>query len=424
MFVDEVLVKVKAGDGGDGSTAFRREKYIPMGGPFGGNGGKGADIIFKVDLGLHTLLDLRMQKFIKGIKGDNGRGKAQNGKGSEDVIIRVPQGTIVTDVSTGLVLADLKGKEDEVIVASGGRGGRGNMAFKTQNNTAPNFSENGEPGDEKTLKVELKMLADVGLVGMPSVGKSTLISKVSASHPKIADYHFTTLIPNLGVVRTIDGRSFVMADLPGLIEGAAQGEGLGDRFLKHIERTKVIAHIIDMASIEGRDPFEDYKIIEKELGDFNPKLLKKPSIIVANKMDMECAKANLEVFKSKVKDKQIFQISSINSEGLQELLLALADLVDKTEEEPIIEEDAFESHVLYKFKEESPYIITKEGDTWIISGEKLEKLFRMTKFNTEEGALGFARKLRKMGVDEKLEDLGAKVGDKIKIMDVYFDYKN
>ena len=424
MFVDEVVIKVKAGDGGDGCTAFRREKYIPMGGPFGGNGGKGADIVFEVDLGLHTLLDLRMQKIIKARKGENGRGKNQNGKGEEDVVIRVPQGTVITDMDTGLILADLKGKNDRAVIAKGGRGGRGNTSFKTQNNTAPNFSEHGEPGEEKQLKVELKMLADVGLVGMPSVGKSTLISKVSASHPKIAEYHFTTLNPNLGVVKTIDGRSFVMADLPGLIEGASQGEGLGDKFLRHIERTKVIAHVVDMASIEGRDPYEDYTIIEKELEAFNPKLMKKPSVIVANKMDMESAKENLKEFQEKVPDKKIYPISSLNSEGLSELLLALADLVDQVHEEPLFEEDAFESHVLYTFKEEKPYTITKEGDTFVVSGEKLEKLLRMTKFESEEGAMRFARKLKKMGVDDALEEMGAEEGDKVRILDFYFDYKN
>ena len=239
MFIDEVEIKVIAGNGGDGCTAYRREKCVPMGGPFGGNGGRGANIIFKVDTGLHTLIDLRYMKNIKGHKGENGLGKNQNGKNSEDVIIKVPQGSVITDMDTNLIIADLKNVDDEVIVAKGGRGGRGNTAFKTLNNPCPSFSENGEPGETKLLKVELKLLADVGLVGLPSVGKSTFLSKVTKATPKIAEYHFTTLSPNLGVCKTIDNRSFVIADLPGLIEGASVGIGLGDKFLRHIERTKV-----------------------------------------------------------------------------------------------------------------------------------------------------------------------------------------
>ena len=297
MFVDEVLLHVEAGRGGDGCLAFRREKYIPMGGPFGGNGGKGSDIKFIVDEGLHTLIDLRYMKVVKGKKGENGSGKNQNGSNAEDVIVRVPQGTVITDNDTGLVLADLKNKNDEVIVAYGGRGGRGNTAFKTQSNPAPNFAENGEPGEERNLKVELKLLADVGLVGLPSVGKSTIISMVSRAKPKIAAYHFTTLTPNLGVVKAKNNKSFVIADLPGLIEGASKGEGLGDKFLKHIERTRIIAHVIDMSGSEGRNPYEDYLVIKNELKQFNENLLKRPEIIIANKMDIEKAKDNLKEFK-------------------------------------------------------------------------------------------------------------------------------
>lgn len=424
MFIDEVVIEVHAGNGGDGCTAFRREKYIPMGGPFGGNGGRGSNIVFKVDEGLHTLLDLRYQKIIKGKKGQNGMGKNCDGKNSDDVIIRVPQGTIIKDLDTSLIIADLNKKNSEAIVAYGGRGGRGNTAFKTQNNTCPNFSENGEPGEVKKLKVELKMLADVGLVGFPSVGKSTIISKVSKAKPKIAAYHFTTLTPNLGVVKTNDNRSFVMADLPGLIEGASKGEGLGDRFLKHIERTKVIAHVIDMSGSEGRNPYEDYLKINKELELFSCKLIKKPMIIIANKMDIETSKQNLIEFKKKIANKntKIFEISALNEEGLKACLIELANLVDSIKEEPLFEEDQFEGHVLYKFKKEEPYKITKENDTWIISGDALEKLFRMTKF-TDEGIRRFTKKLRYMGVDEKLEELGAKDKDIVKIFDFEFEWK-
>ena len=286
MFTDEVIVELYAGDGGNGCMAFRREKFVPMGGPFGGNGGRGSNIIFKVDEGLNTLVDLRYNRIIRGKKGTNGEGKAKNGKNAEDLIIKVPIGTVITDVETNLIIADLTKKDDEAIIAYGGRGGRGNIAFATRTNPAPSFAENGEPGEYKKVKVELKLLADVGLVGLPSVGKSTIISKISASKPKIAAYHFTTLTPNLGVVRVSDSKSFVVADLPGLIKGASLGEGLGDKFLKHIERTRIIAHVIDMSGFEGRNPYEDYLLINKELEDFNKSLLLKPQIIIANKMDI------------------------------------------------------------------------------------------------------------------------------------------
>lgn len=421
MFVDEVIIKVKAGNGGDGCTAFRREKYIPDGGPFGGNGGRGANIIFKTDLGLRTLLDLRYQKLIKAPKGANGSGKNKNGRGAEDVVIKVPIGTTVKDLDTGLIIADLTREGDSCIVASGGRGGRGNTAFATATNPAPNFSEHGEPGEEKTLKVELRLLADVGFVGMPSVGKSTLISKISASKPKIAEYHFTTLVPNLGVVKTIDGRSFVAADLPGLIKGASLGEGLGDRFLKHIERTRVIAHIIDMSGCEGRDPLDDYEVINKELKDFNEKIILKPQIIIANKMDLDGALENLERFKAKYK-LPVYEISALTGEGIDKVLVKIADELDKIKEEPLFDEDSFESHVLYKFKKEEPFTITRDNDIYVIKGKEIEKLFRMTKF-TDEGALRFARKLRAMGIDDKLLEMGAKYGDKVQIMDLIFEFK-
>lgn len=421
MFVDEVILKVKAGNGGDGCTAFRREKYIPDGGPFGGNGGRGANIIFKTDLGLKTLLDLRYQKLIKAPKGANGEGKNKNGKGASDVVIKVPLGTTVKDMDTGLIITDLTRKDDEVIVAKGGRGGRGNTAFATPSNPAPNFSEHGEPGEERTLKVELRLLADVGFVGMPSVGKSTLLSKISASKPKIAAYHFTTLTPNLGVVKTIDNRVFVAADLPGLIKGASLGEGLGDKFLKHIQRTRVIAHILDMSGIEGRDPLEDYEIINKELKDFDPNLILKPQIVIANKMDLENAYSNLKRFKEKY-NIPVYEISAINNQGVDNVLVKIADELDKIKEEPLFNEENFESHVLYKFKKEKPFTITKDNDIYVIKGKEVEKLFRMTKF-TDEGAIRFARKLRAMGIDEKLLELGAKYGDKVQIMDLIFEFK-
>lgn len=424
MFVDEVKIRVEAGNGGDGCTAFRREKYISMGGPYGGNGGHGGDIIFKVDEGLHTLLDLRYQKILKGQKGENGRGKNQHGKGASPLVIKVPLGTVVTDLDTGLIIADLSRKDQEEVIAKGGRGGRGNTAFKTQTNTAPDYSENGEEGEKKDLKVEVKMLADVGLVGLPSVGKSTIISCVSKSKPKIAAYHFTTLNPNLGVVKASDGRSFVMADLPGLIEGASEGEGLGDKFLRHIERTRVICHVIDMSGSEARNPYEDFVLINKELEAFNEKLIKKPMIVVANKMDIEGARENLEEFKKKV-DCEIYEVSAATNQGLQVVVDRLADLLDEIPTNPLYDESQIESHVLYKFKKEEPFTITKEEEgLWAISGKEVERIFKLTKFSSDEAVYRFAKKLRRMGIDDKLAEMGAKEGDQVRICDFYFDFKD
>lgn len=423
MFIDEVMVELLAGNGGDGCMAFRREKYIEMGGPYGGNGGKGADIIFEVDEGLNTLLDLRYKKLIKGAKGENGQGKGMHGKNAENIIIKVPAGTVVTDLETGFVIADLTQKGEKAVIAKGGRGGRGNIAFATRSNPAPSFAENGEPGEHRKVKVELKLLADVGLVGLPSVGKSTFISKISAVRPKIAEYHFTTLKPNLGVVKTKDGRSFVVADLPGLIEGASLGEGLGDRFLKHIERTRVIAHIVDMGSIEGRNPIEDYRIINQELSNFSDKMLEKPQIVIANKMDVPGAEENLKRFQDEIKV-PIYPISALFNQGIDRALIALADMLETLPKKPLYEEKQFESHVLYRFQEEVPFTIQNEGNgVWVVRGDKVEKLLRMTKFSTDESALRFATKLRKMGIDEELHKLGAKEGDTIRILDLEFEYK-
>lgn len=422
MFTDEVIVELYAGDGGNGCMAFRREKFVPMGGPFGGNGGRGSNIIFKVDEGLNTLVDLRYNRIIRGKKGTNGEGKAKNGKNAEDLIIKVPIGTVITDVETNLIIADLTKKDDEAIIAYGGRGGRGNIAFATRTNPAPSFAENGEPGEYKKVKVELKLLADVGLVGLPSVGKSTIISKISASKPKIAAYHFTTLTPNLGVVRVSDSKSFVVADLPGLIKGASLGEGLGDKFLKHIERTRIIAHVIDMSGFEGRNPYEDYLLINKELEDFNKSLLLKPQIIIANKMDIPTSTENLKEFRKKVKNVEIFEVSAMNNQGMKEVLIKLSKMLDMIEKKPLYEEEKFESHILYKFKKEQPFSITKDGNVWVVSGKEVEKLLRMTRFTTDEAAKRFANKLRRMGIDEKLKEMGAVDGDYVRILDLEFEF--
>ena len=421
MFVDEVKLKIIAGSGGDGCTSFRREKFVPNGGPNGGNGGKGSNIIFTVDKGLRTLLDLKYQKEIKGKRGEHGSGKNQFGKNAEDVIIKVPEGTTVTDAETGMVIADLVKENDSAVIAYGGRGGRGNRAFMTPANPAPDISEHGEPGEERLVKVELKMIADVGLVGLPSVGKSTILSQVSRANPKIAAYHFTTLSPNLGVVKTKNEKVFVLADLPGLIEGASKGEGLGDKFLRHIERTRVICHVIDMSGFEGRNPYDDYVLINKELEAFSQKLLNKKQVIIANKMDMDGAKENLEEFKKKV-NADVFEASAIINDGLEDVMTHLADLLETIEEEPLYQESQVESHVLYKFRKERPFTITKDANAWIVRGDAVEKLFKMTKFNSNDATLRFARKLKNMGIDDELKKLGAVSGDTVRIMDYEFEY--
>ena len=424
MFVDEVIVKLTAGRGGDGCTSFRREKCVPLGGPDGGNGGKGSDIIFKVEKGLKTLVDLKFAKQIKGEKGVNGKGSNKHGANAEDIIIKVPEGTTLIDQDTGLVICDLTKDGEEFIVCHGGRGGRGNRAFATQEEPAPKMSEFGEPGEERIVKCELKVLADVGLVGMPSVGKSTILSLISGANPKIAAYHFTTLNPNLGVVKLKDQRTFVMADLPGLIEGASEGAGLGEKFLKHAMRTKVIAHVIDMGAFEGRDPLEDYRIIRKEVESYSDKLARKPELIIANKMDLENAKDNLARFKKEYPDKEVVEVSCMNMSGIDEMIVKLADMLEKAELEPIYDETKYESHVIYKFKNEKPYTITrKDNGVWVIKGEEIEKLLLMTKLYEDEAVDRFARKLRGMGVEEELEKLGAQPGDDVEILDFTFTFK-
>ncbi|MBP1968790.1 GTP-binding protein [Virgibacillus natechei] len=424
MFVDQVSVYVKAGDGGNGLVAYRREKYVPKGGPAGGDAGNGADIIFEVDEGLNTLMDFRYNRQFKGKRGENGMSKNQHGKNATSLIIPVPPGTTVIDEETDEVIADLTTHEQQAVIVKGGRGGRGNSRFATPRNPAPDMAENGEPGQEKNIKVELKLLADVGLVGFPSVGKSTFISVVSAAKPKIADYHFTTLAPNLGVVDTSDQRSFVMADLPGLIEGAHEGVGLGHRFLRHIERTRVIVHVVDMAKIEERDPYDDYVKINQELKEYDPKLMDRPQIIAANKMDMPGAEENLQDFKEQLgEDLPIYKISALTKEGLRDILFAIADTLDEipkvaTEIQPT------EEKVVYRYQvEDAPFQISRDPDgAFVLSGEKIEKLFKMTDFARDEAVQRFSRQLRGMGVDEELRKRGANDGDTIRLLDFEFEF--
>lgn len=426
MFVDQVKIYVKGGDGGNGMVAFRREKYVPLGGPAGGDGGKGGDVVFVVDEGLRTLMDFRYKRHFKAPRGEHGMPKNQHGKGAKDLVVKVPPGTVVMDAETKEIIADLTEHGQRAIIAKGGRGGRGNTRFATPANPAPEIAEKGEPGVEREVILELKLLADVGLVGFPSVGKSTLLSVVSSAKPKIAEYHFTTIVPNLGVVETEDGRSFVMADLPGLIEGAHQGVGLGHQFLRHIERTRVIVHVIDMAAIEGRDPYEDYVTINKELEQYNLRLLERPQIIVANKMDMPGADENLKKFKEQLKeDYPVFPISAITKKGLRDLLFAIADKVEETPEFPLYDlETEEEKRVLYKYEgEKQDFVITRDPDgAFVLSGEAIEKLFKMTDFSREESVRRFARQLRGMGVDDALREKGIQHGDTVRLLDYEFEF--
>ena len=421
MFVDELDIKLIAGSGGDGSTSFRREKYVPMGGPDGGNGGRGANIIFKVDKNLKTLIDLSYKKIIKADKGENGKGSNKYGKNAEDVIIKVPAGTTITSKDTNELIADLTTDEEEVIVAHGGRGGRGNKAFATHDNPAPKFSEKGEPGEELIVHLELKVLADVGLVGLPSVGKSTILSLISAAKPKIAAYHFTTLSPNLGVVKLKNGDSFVIADLPGLIEGASTGVGLGHEFLRHAMRTKILAHVIDMGASEGRDPIEDYKVIRKEIKEYNGSLKKKQEIVIANKMDLDSAQDNLEKFKKAYPNLEVIEISCMNNTGIDDLINILNEKLKEIPEVKLYNEADYK---LYKFVDKAPYTITRDGNIWIVKGKEIETLLKMTRFEEDEGALRFARKFKGMGIEDELERMGAKPGDEVQILDYMFTFKD
>lgn len=407
------------------------EKYVPDGGPAGGDGGRGGDVIFVVDEGLRTLMDFRFNKHFRAKPGENGMRKGMHGRGADDLIVPIPPGTTIREAETGRLLGDLVEHGEQLVVAKGGRGGRGNIRFATPSNPAPEISENGEPGEEFRLELELKVLADVGLVGFPSVGKSTLLSIVSKAKPKIGDYHFTTLAPNLGMVTVKDGRSFAMADLPGLIEGASQGVGLGTQFLRHIERTRVILHVIDMSAMEGRDPFEDYLAINQELEAHNLRLLERPQIIVANKMDMPDAEENLVAFKKELAAYHdgdmpiVFAISGVTHQGVEALLQKTADLIESTPEFPLYdEEEQVEESVTYEFKpNEREFDVTRDPDgTWVLSGEKLEKLFVMTNFDRDESVMRFARQLRGMGVDEELRLRGAVDGDLVRIEEFVFEF--
>lgn len=430
MFVDKAKIYVKGGDGGDGLISFRREKYVPNGGPAGGDGGRGGSVIFRVDEGLRTLVDFRYQKHFKAKRGEKGRTKSQHGAGAEDMIVRVPPGTVVIDDDTQEVIADLTRQGQEVVVAKGGRGGRGNIRFATPANPAPELAEHGEEGQERWVVLELKVMADVGLVGFPSVGKSTLLSVVSGARPKIGAYHFTTITPNLGVVDVGDGRSFVMADLPGLIEGAHTGIGLGHEFLRHVERTRVILHVVDMAGTEGRDPFDDWVKINDELKLYNAKLAERPQIIAANKMDMPEAEENLERFREQVQairdDIQIVPISSLTKMGVQEMIYKTMDLLEQTPDMLEVEEVAeVEERKIYRMekKQEGPkFTIRRENEGFVVESEAIENMMKRMQMTSHEAILRFARTLRHMGVDEELRKMGAEEGTIVRIGDFEFEF--
>ena len=423
-FIDRVKIYVQAGTGGNGTVAFRREAHVPKGGPSGGNGGRGGSVIFVATNSLSTLLDLRYYREYKAQNGEKGHAKKMHGADADDLVIRVPVGTCVYDDDTGNIIADLTKDGQRAVIAKGGRGGRGNARFASSRNPAPKICENGEPGEKFNLRVELKLLADVGLVGFPSVGKSTLLSVVSKARPQIADYHFTTIVPNLGVVQVKDGRSFVIADLPGLIEGASQGKGLGHQFLRHIERCRVIVHIIDMSGSEGRDPYEDYVTINKELGEYEYRLLERPQIIVANKMDGDEAEENLKKFKEKLGDQKVFPIIAPIHEGIDAVLYAVADALETAPD--FFNQEEEQESVLYTYKEEEkPFTIHNKGNgVWEVTGKKVERLVQMASFTTDDGFQRFALQIRNMGIDDALREAGCEDGDTVRLYDFEFEFYN
>ena len=423
-FIDRVKIYVQAGTGGNGTVAFRREAHVPTGGPSGGDGGRGGSVIFVATNSLSTLLDLRYYREYKAQNGEKGHAKKMHGADADDLVIRVPVGTCVYDDDTGNIIADLTKDGQRAVIAKGGRGGRGNARFASSRNPAPKICENGEPGEKFNLRVELKLLADVGLVGFPSVGKSTLLSVVSKARPQIADYHFTTIVPNLGVVQVKDGRSFVMADLPGLIEGASQGKGLGHQFLRHIERCRVIVHIIDMSGSEGRDPYEDYVTINKELGEYEYRLLERPQIIVANKMDGDEAEENLKKFKEKLGDQKVFPIIAPIHEGIDAVLYAVADALETAPD--FFNQEEEQESVLYTYKEEEkPFTIHNKGNgVWEVTGKKVERLVQMASFTTDDGFQRFALQIRNMGIDDALREAGCEDGDTVRLYDFEFEFYN
>ena len=421
QFIDKVKIKLKAGNGGNGIVAFRHEKYNPYGGPMGGDGGDGSSIIFEVDTNKNTLLDLRYSKMIKGENGEDGKTNNMYGESRKDIIVKVPLGSIVRDLSNGEVIADLNEIGASAIICKGGKGGKGNRHFATARNSAPEKAQLGEAGEEKEVEVELKLLADVGLVGFPSVGKSTLLSVVSKAKPEIADYPFTTLVPQLGLVKVGDS-SFVMADLPGLIKGASEGKGLGHEFLKHIERCRVILHVVDMGG-EYRDPLEDYETINDELKQYPGGLDLRPQLVVANKMDIDGAQDNLKRFKEKYPDVPVFETVTIINEGLDPVLYKLKDMLKELPVFPLYDINKSKEKVVYTYEAPKEFEVFNEGNgIFRIEGEKIIRLFEQTNLKDEDSALRFGRALTKMNVDAVLREKGCRNGDRVFIKDYSFEF--
>ncbi|MBQ1477056.1 MAG: GTPase ObgE [Erysipelotrichaceae bacterium] len=423
QFIDKVNLHLKAGNGGNGIVAFKRDKYNPLGGPSGGDGGHGGSIVFAVDTNKSTLLELRYTRVIRALDGENGKTNNMYGESRDDVIVKVPLGTIVRDAQSGEVLCDLNEKDASEVVCRGGKGGAGNRHFATSRNSAPEYAKLGEAGEERDVIVELKLLADVGLVGFPSVGKSTLLSVVSNARPEIADYPFTTLTPQLGMVK-VDDTSFVMADLPGLIEGASEGKGLGHEFLKHIERCRLIVHVLDMAGGgEGRDPLSDYEIINNELKQYPGNLGDRPQIVLANKMDEDIAEENLARFKEKYPDVEIFPCITIIHEGLQPVLYRIKDLLKELPPFPLYDKFKKDEKIVYTYEKEEEFKVFNEGNgMWRVEGEKIDRLFAQTDFHDDDSVLHFSRALSRMKVDEILKERGCKNGDRVYIRDYGFDF--
>ncbi len=422
MFVDKARIYVKGGDGGRGAVAFRREKYVPFGGPSGGDGGDGGDVILKVDEGLRTLVDFKYQRHFRAGRGQHGGGKNKHGARGEDLVIKVPPGTLVRDADTGEVLADLVEPGQECLVARGGRGGRGNARFASARRKAPRFAEKGEPGEERHLSLELKVLADVGLVGFPNAGKSTLISRISAAKPKIADYPFTTLTPNLGVVTRGPGRSFTVADIPGLIEGAHLGSGLGHEFLRHIERTRLLVHVLDLSDMTGRDPVEDFHKINRELELYSPALARREQIVCANKLDLPEARDKLARLTRELEGRRVVGISAVTGEGVERLLDLIEERLKVLEERVEIEDVGRSVEKVYSLKDLRPWFIEEEDGRWVVRGKVVERLAAMTDFENEEAVRYFHHRLRRMGVERALREAGVSDGDTVSIGDIEFEF--
>lgn len=423
MFIDSAKIYIKAGDGGNGAVSFHREKYIAKGGPDGGDGGRGGNVIFVADEGLRTLQDFRYKRKYKAESGQNGGAANCSGRGAEDLIIKVPVGTIIKEETTGRIIADLVTPGKEVVVAKGGKGGAGNQHFATPTRQVPNFAKSGDPGEEYYAVLELKLLADVGLIGFPNVGKSTILSMVSAAQPKIANYHFTTIEPNLGVVSVDAGKSFVLADIPGIIEGAHEGTGLGHKFLKHVERTRMLIHVVDISGSEGREPLEDFEIINNELKQYNPRLFERHQVIAANKMDVTGADENLKIFTNEMEARgyQVFLVSAATGGGLKDLIYFVSQKLDEIPD-TILSDDT-EEEVLYTAEEEEPFEVHKEEDIFVVEGKWIRKLVNSTNFSNYESLQYFQRTIKKRGVVDALENLGVNEGDTVKMYDIEFEYQ-